>query len=464
MIDRTSEPARHDPAGPAAVVALVVGFLALTLGPVLGGIDHFPEKSIDMDRNHVPVVRTFAAEWPSPDLVEYDSATTPGMHLLMAAVVRFVGDSETMLQVLSVSFGLLLVLVACRFSSRVVPLAVAVACTLPLALSPYTIGNSIWVMTDNLSLALVAVTMGIAIFRRPTIASSAVSGVALVAAVLVRQINVWPSAMALVAAAFGLEAVRRRVPFRDRLDDRVTAGPLVVLGCFVLLAFATLAAFVSAWGGLVPPPFQPGGEGAATHSGGLNPAVTPYVLALVGVYAAPALLVLFPCWREDPAIRRWAVSGGLAGLVAALVLPSAPGLDLGRVGGWLWTLAAAGPVVLDRSLVIVVGASFGGLALGGLLGLGARAGRLRAGWLLVGFGASFLAAYTANAQAFQRYFDPPVLLVLGWLLATCHGARTSGGLVSGARISAAGIACGAMQLALAVLTIYLRIGRPPLEG
>ena len=184
MIGRTSEPARHAPAGPAAVVALVVGFLALTLGPVLGGIDHFPEKSIDMDRNHVPVVRTFAAEWPSPDLVEYDSATTPGMHLLMAAVVRFVGDSETTLQVLSVSFGLLLVLVACRFSSRVVPLAVAVACTLPLALSPYTIGNSIWVMTDNLSLALVAVTMGVAIFQRPTIASSAVSGVALVAAVL----------------------------------------------------------------------------------------------------------------------------------------------------------------------------------------------------------------------------------------------------------------------------------------
>ena len=83
---------------------------------------------------------------------------------------------------------------------------------------------------------------------------------------------------------------------------------------------------------------------------------------------------------------------------------------------------------------------------------------------LVGFGASFRAAYTANAQAFQRYFDPPVLLALGWLLATCHGARTSGGLVSGARISAAGIACGGMQLALAVLTIYLRIGRPPLEG
>ena len=83
-----------------------------------------------MDRNHVPVVRTFCRNGRPPIFVEYDSATTPGMHLLMAAVVRFVGDSETMLQVLSVSFGLLLVLVACRFCSAWFP-SHAVARTLP---------------------------------------------------------------------------------------------------------------------------------------------------------------------------------------------------------------------------------------------------------------------------------------------------------------------------------------------
>ena len=45
---------------------LLVGlFLALTAGPVWTGLDHLPSKSIDMDRNHVPVIRAFAAEWPA---------------------------------------------------------------------------------------------------------------------------------------------------------------------------------------------------------------------------------------------------------------------------------------------------------------------------------------------------------------------------------------------------------------
>ena len=104
--------------------------------PVLGGSTTSP-KSIDHDRNHVPVIRTFAEEWPNPDLVDYDSATTPGMHLLMAAVVRF-GDSETMLQVLSVSSGCAGPRrLSVRSPAAVVPLAVAVVHASPRA-SPRT--------------------------------------------------------------------------------------------------------------------------------------------------------------------------------------------------------------------------------------------------------------------------------------------------------------------------------------
>ena len=41
-----------------AAGVLLLGFLLLTLGPVLSGFDHFPNKSIDMDKSHVPVVRS----------------------------------------------------------------------------------------------------------------------------------------------------------------------------------------------------------------------------------------------------------------------------------------------------------------------------------------------------------------------------------------------------------------------
>ena len=175
----------------------------------------------------------------------------------------------------------------------------------------------------------------------------------MVASVLVRQINVWPTAVAWLATVCGHPAIRRRLPFRDRLDDRWTRPPAMVLGTGVLAAFAVLVAFVLHWGGLVPPRFQVGGEGAATHAGGLNLAVTPYTLSLLGVYATPGLVVLLPYWREDRRVRRTALVGAGLGLLAGLLLHSAPGIDLGRNGGWLWTFASQLPVVAGRSSLLV---------------------------------------------------------------------------------------------------------------
>ena len=227
-----------------------------------------------------------------------------------------------------------------------------------------------------------------------------------------------------------------------------------------MVAFLVLGAFVVLWGGLVPPSFQPGGDGVQ-HSGGLNLAVAPFVLTLSGVYAIPALLVFLPMWREDPRIRRAALWGAAVGLLVGIALHSGPGKDLGRVGGWVWTLAERLPVVGGRSVVLVLGAVLGGFTAGTFFGLLESAGRSRAAWLLIGFALSFVAAYTANAQAFQRYFDPPVLLALGWGLALVVGARTSAGPLSGSRVAAAALGMAAMQAVFAVATLYLKLGFHP---
>lgn len=442
-------------------LVLVVGFLLATAGPVLMGLDHFPSKSIDMDRNHVPVIRAFAVDWPAPGLQDYDSATTPGMHVVLAGLITAFGDSETMLQLATCMFGGFLAWIAWWFASRVVGGWIAVACVLPLACSPYVLGNAIWVMTDDLALALVAISVGVAIFQRPSISGASVSGVAMVCSVLVRQINVWPTAVAWLATILGASAVRRRLPFRDRFDEGSSAIPTLVLGVGVLAAFAVLGAFVLLWGGLVPPSFQPGGGGAAVHSGGLNLAVTPYVLSLVGVYGLPAMVVLLPLWREDSGVRRNGLIGAGIGVLVGVLLHSAPGIEHGRVGGWLWTLADRGPVLGGRSIVLFLGSGLGGFTTGALFGLVSRADRSRAAWLMLGFAVSFLAAYTANAQAFQRYFDPPVLLALGWALSLSSGASTSGGVVSSGRIAWAGVGMGGLQVVFAVATLYLKLGFPP---
>ena len=443
---------------PGAV--LMVGFLLLTAGPVIVGFDHYPQKSIDMDHYHLEVIHGFAAEWPNPRLDDYKSATTPGMHLVLAAMVRVLGPSETLLQLATCLFGAGLIGVGWWFGTRVVGGWVAAACMLPLALSPYVLGNAIWVMTDNFSLALVAVSIGIAVFIRPSKKNALVSGLFLILAVLVRQINVWPTALAWCSTMLGQPEIRRRLSFRDELDDAATPGPPVVLGGGVMVAFLVLGAFILLWGGLVPPSFQPGGEGPQ-HSGGFNLAVAPFVLTLVGIYGMPALIVFLPMWREDPPVRRSALMGAGVGLLIGIALHSSPGADHNRVGGWLWTLAERLPVIGDRSVVLILGASLGGFVAGSLHGLLASAGRSRAGWLLIGFAASFIVAYTANAQAFQRYFDPPVLLALGWALALTIGARTSAGSPGFPRIVVAGLAMAGMQAVFSGVTLYLQLGFDP---
>ena len=460
--DGRDDPGQRSPW--ASGVVLLLGFLLLTAGPVLIGLDHFPSKSIDMDRNHIPVIEAFADQWPSPDLRDYDSATTPGMHLLLAGLVEGFGATETVLQLCTCLFGTLLIGSAWWFGTRVAGGWISAACMLPLALSPYVLGNAIWVMTDDLSLALIVVSIGMAIFIRPTMGASTISGAAMILSVMVRQINVWPTAIALATTLLGRPAIRRRLPFRDRLDDRTTLLPSLTLGVGVAGAFSVLGGFALAWGGLVPPSFQPGGSGAMTHSGGINLAVAPYVLTLFGVYALPSMMVLLPIWREDSDIRRSGMWGALVGLAIGITLESIPGAEHGRTGGWLWTLADRLPVLASRSSLLLPGSVLGGLTAGLLLGLVSSAGRTRAGWLMIGFAASFLAAYTANAQAFQRYFDPMVLLAIGWTMLLASGAVSAGGILTPLRIASAGIAAAAMQAVFAIATVYLKLGFAPFES
>ena len=394
------------------------------------------------------------------DLSDYDSATTPGMHLVMAMAARLFGDSETLLQSVGVTFGALLVGVAWWFASRVVGGGIAALCILPLALSPYVLGNAIWVMTDDLALALVAVTVGVAVFLPPGGRNAAASGMALACGILVRQINIWVCAVAWGATLLSWPEIRRRLPFRDRLDlEGRPVAALMIFSFAIVIAVGILIGFVTLWGGLVPPRFQPGGDGAAQHAGGLQPAVLPYVLTLLGIYGIATLPAFMSVWIDDPLVRRTSFVGLGVGLLAGLLLPSVPGLEEGRNGGWLWSLAASAPVLLDRSLVLILGAILGGVVAGTFFGLLIRAGRTRAAWLLVGFAISFVAAYTANVQAFQRYFDPPVLLLLGWAAALVVGARTDAGVITPGRVALVVGVAAFMQAVFAIATIYLPLVR-----
>src|SRR5205085_160310 len=53
---------------------------------------------------HEATIRAFARQWPYFDFRDYWSATTPGYHLAMAAVARFITESRTGLQLAGMAF------------------------------------------------------------------------------------------------------------------------------------------------------------------------------------------------------------------------------------------------------------------------------------------------------------------------------------------------------------------------
>jgi len=203
--------------GRIAAVAIALIAAGMIWPWILAERDAFSQKSYDHDRFHLPLVRSFAAQWPAVDLSDYDSATGPGYHLVLATAAQVLGDGETMLQMLGSIFAIgLLATVAWRLARWRGSELEGLLLTLPLAASPYLLGNAIWLMTDNLSLWLLAV---------PILGSSLLSatpsrlgrwGVAAAAACFVRQINLWVLAPIAIATWFATWTTTRRPGVGDR--------------------------------------------------------------------------------------------------------------------------------------------------------------------------------------------------------------------------------------------------------
>jgi hypothetical protein len=350
---------------------------------------------------HLPTIQLFAGQLWTPDLVDYPAAQTPLFHLLIAIWSRVVGLELWRLRVVEVliSYGVALVLYRLlrRYAGfgmwPTVLLAALFAC------SPYVFGQSFILVTDNLALllSLIAIERLLAFDRGGGLSVFAVACGAIALAVLTRQSSAWLGLLALVVLA--LHAPR---------EPRTLAGGLALLG---LAALPTLA-LVLAWHGFVSPMADPAScglcapaEGRLGWAGDSRLRAPLYALAIAGVYGTllhgPAL------WDElrRGGLDRWRLPFAAAalGVAALLVVPLAY-----HVGdeGWIWRLARSGPRTLGT------GWSFWPLVPLGcavLAMVGRRSGPRSLPLLLLG---CFLAAQLATRLAYQKYFDPFVLLAL----------------------------------------------------
>lgn len=419
----------------AAIAAGVHG--AVAGAGILLGLEGSSEW-YDQANYHLPVIERFAAELPAPTLSDYNSATTPGYHLLMASL-RALGAPVGALHALTLAIGMGLVALVAAAVARRAGFAAGAAAGAMLGCSPYVLSGSIWLNTDNLGLALVVLALlaalplatesrgeGSVAGRRAVALAAAASA----AAVLVRQVLLF--AAAIPAAAFVARAVsERRMP---------TARECAVGIAALVPAMLVVAAFVLAWGGLVPPTFR------QYHGSGANPVTPVYALALVGCWGTIAFACV-PGFLRELRSRRMLLVAALAGLACLAVRSDF--VQHVRWGGVLWSVAKELPAPAGRSVVLVPLAALGAAALGAFLRISLDSVRTsRDGApivpLLVLVGV--IAAQTANQQCFERYLQPSVV-VLCLLAAAIHarGSMRAAPLVAGAALALAASAVNLLR-------------------
>jgi len=388
----------------AAAVCLTLVFALLVLPTIamnLGGTS----EAADQRRFHLPTIRALAAELPRPDLVNLQTATSPGYHLVMAAVARGGLDSERQLRAVSSLFTLGLVLVAWGVAARRAGPWPGLLLVGPFVLSSYVLGGAMWLTTDNAALLFVLPAVAAGLVRTGP-RRLAAGGLAGAGAVWVRQIHAWTVIVPMVRlgmAVFGGDGGGDTRAWRTwSWSER-----LAVIGA-IILPLAIVAMLVAMWGGLVPPSLSD------YHDRGIRWAQPVLSLALLGGFGLFFVPVLV---RRGDLAARWPIGVAVAAMLVAAIPPTSYDQDGGRWGGAIWELARRLPAPADRSLVLVLLAGAGAWVVTHAWRRLRAAGHGADALVLVAVLAGWTAAHCLNAQTWQRYAEPLLLVWLAWACA-----------------------------------------------
>lgn len=428
-------------------------FLALTVPVVLSGRVGTSESGDEL-HYHLPVIRTFATTWPDIDVQRYNSATTPGYHVVMGWVWRATGEPgreaprmpmeagpggvppETTLsaeergafdaylrdvlamRLLNVVFGLGAVSVVWWGARRHCGGWGAAGLALPFACSPYVVSSSIWLTTDNIAWACVLGALVVAWGVRTSVGSAMGAGALACVAVLMRQIHVWVAGPIGLGGALAspLAMWGPRVWRRMREGEHGSCGALIASGLAALAPLLIVGAFAWHWGGLTPQSERI----RSIHAGGINPAAPAFALSVFACYGAFFVPLVL---RRGEGVRSMGAGvwmGAMVGVALALIVPTsteAPTFENPplRGYGWLWAVSGKFPTIAERSPLFVVLAACGGGAVMVFWRAARANGRGGQGIVLLVGMLAWLAAQTTNPAAWQRYFDPMLLACLAWL-------------------------------------------------
>lgn len=363
----------------------------------------------DQNRHHLPQIKTFV-ETPFTIGSSYPSTIpmTPGHHIVLSWVSKYlangiVGANVYPIRIVNATFGLGLLLASwwliyLNNAGRVLESTYLV---LPLLFSPYVLGPSIWVMTDNGALLWACMTLII-------LSQENRSGWFLCLASLFSALAVFWRQTYIFLIVPMLWKV-----FQEYLKKRNWQ----LLLASILIPLVSVVYFMIIWGGLVPPELE-------FLSKQLNFSALTYILSLFGAYGifyigylSSELKDIFQ-QRKEFLILVFVL---LIGLAIALLIPLGLGGIPDLADGILLKLASKFPVFYERSLLITILSSLGAAIIYLLFksflrreGKSVESIVFSSESLVLVFTLSWIPVFVISSVAFQRYFDSLVLITLSF--------------------------------------------------
>jgi len=398
----------------------------------------------DQEVYHEPTIRRFASQLAlgpgQLDLSDYLSATTPGYHLVMAAIAHWLTPSLTSLKLINTLFTIsLLVLLERSIRLRLThtltgqarPKLLHLALIAPFACSIHVFLPGVWLQPDNAAWLGVLIIILLALRPTFTLPAALIASFVLLMLVWMRQSHAWAAGLMWVWAWLSRAPKRDAPPLaaHDRSParalgtniawlikpSRARLTRLVMALLLTIPALASIGWFANLWGGLTPPSFR------AQHGGMWNLAAPAFAMSLMAIFSC-----FFIAWVWPGLVRLWSArrTGGwliliacaCIGLIAAAIPRTTFEYEPRATGLWnivrlmdrqrLWINERTSPLIL-------VLAPAGMIALAALLAQLPRRRACTYALLLIGF----VAAQSANTNAWQRYFEPLILLILALIAA-----------------------------------------------
>ncbi len=346
---------------------------------------------------HFPTIEKFAADFPKVQLENYNVASTPGYHLVMAAIYRSFQSHSLLLMINAlISSGCLLALFwACSRGNRY-----GWMWGLIVLLSPNFHYSAMYLRSDNASWLFVFLIVGLAMRTTFSSRHMIIGAVLLLFLAIFRHVHIWSAAVLWTAAYFSDAGKTRN-------------RRLIQMILLTIPAFAVVFYFIKLWHGLVPPHFQTahGQPISAGHSGwqheGPNLAVPVFILAVMGVMQIFYALALLPKIKIAARPLKNILILSVMILPLLLIPPTNWDDTQGRYSG-LWNVAKHLPAPAQRSILIIPLAMIGFALF--LILIRKLPGQLH--WIAIATLLAFITAQTANAMAWQKYYEP---FLIGWL-------------------------------------------------